>query len=63
MLTTHSLPSTELPLPPARHVIESFVTFLRGQGSPIMTSEESIRLARVALIARQAAREGRVIRA
>ena len=61
MLTTHSSPSTELPLPPARHVIESFVTFLRGQGSPFMTSEESIRLARVALIARQAAREGRVI--
>jgi myo-inositol 2-dehydrogenase / D-chiro-inositol 1-dehydrogenase len=53
----------EMPLPPRRSSFESFATFLRGQGTHLMTTGETFRMARAALMADQAVKEGRVVRA
>jgi len=60
-LITRNHPPEELPLPPHRSVVESFVSFLRGQGPHVMTSEEAFRVTRVCVLARRAAEEGRVL--
>jgi len=62
-LLTPNHPPKEMPVPPRRSSFESFATFLRGEGSHIMTTEETFRVARVALMADRAVKEGRLIRA
>jgi len=51
----------ELPLPPGIDMVASFVQSVRGEGECIVTAEDSFRMTEVALRARQAADEGRII--
>ena len=62
-LLTPNHPPKEMPLPPRRSSFESFATFLRGEGSHVMTTDETFRVAHAALIADRAVKEGRLIRA
>lgn len=52
-----------VPLPPERDLFGEFVQSLRdgGKSAPLITHEESLRITEVALLARQAADEGRII--
>ena len=50
-----------LELPPERNFFTDFVRSLQGQGEPPITTEDSFRITEIALKARQAQDEGRVI--
>lgn len=54
-------PPKEMPLSPRRSSFESFVTFLRGEGPHLMSTDEAFRAAHAALIADRAVKEGRLI--
>jgi len=54
-LVTQNHSPEELPLPPHRCIVDSFVSFLRGQGQHVMTAEEAFRITRVCVTARRAA--------
>jgi predicted dehydrogenase len=60
-LLTPNHPPKQLPLPPRRSSFECFATFLRGEGSHVMTTDETFRVAHAALIADRAVKEGRLI--
>lgn len=62
-LLTPNHPPKEMPLAPRRSSFETFASFLRGEGSHVMTTEETFRAARAALMADQAVKERRLIRA
>jgi len=53
--------SEDVPLLPQRDLLSEFVAYIRGEGEPLLTSEESFRITEVALLARQAADEGTII--
>jgi predicted dehydrogenase len=62
-LLTPGHPPQEIPLLPRHSSFESFAAFLRGEGSHVMTTDETFRVARAALIANRAIKEGRLVRA
>jgi len=51
----------DVPLPPEGDLFASFVDSLKGDGEPLITDDESFRVTQVALMARQAADEGRLV--
>jgi hypothetical protein len=60
-LITEHHPPQELPLTAQGSILENFVALLRGQRSTVATAEEAFEVARIGLLARQAAEEARVI--
>lgn len=54
-------PPKEMPLLPSRSSFETFVTFLRGEGSHLISTGESFRVARAGLIVDRAVKERRLI--
>jgi hypothetical protein len=60
-LTSRNQAPEELPLAARGSILENFVMFLRGQGLPVVSTEEALHMSRVALLVQRAAEESRAI--
>jgi predicted dehydrogenase len=60
-LTTRDAPAREMTLLPAGSIFTDFISYLRGQSSPVLLPREAFEATRICLLARQAADERRII--